>query len=186
MSNRLILSVLACLSSRVHRLSGRVKLNCVVMRGVNDDELESFAALSKDRPLDVRFIEWMPFDSNGWNGTKFVSYVEMIGESQQSDKLVFSREVVPQCMDETYDQGPGEWTGLSSHMHHVAVGRVTHLTRLCVCPALSGNLLQSDYKLPTQTSRGRSTARMIRPSGTASLDTGKDHNLFYSSDRVSR
>jgi cyclic pyranopterin phosphate synthase len=81
-----------------------VKLNCVVMRGVNDDELESFAALSKDRPLDVRFIEWMPFDSNGWNGTKFVSYVEMIGESQQSDKLVFSREVVPQCIDGTYDQ----------------------------------------------------------------------------------
>ncbi len=37
-----------------------VKLNMVVMRGVNDDEVEDFARLSVDHPWHVRFIELMP------------------------------------------------------------------------------------------------------------------------------
>lgn len=37
-----------------------VKLNCVVMRGVNDDEILDFARLTLDRPLSVRFLEYMP------------------------------------------------------------------------------------------------------------------------------
>lgn len=36
------------------------KLNCVVMRGVNHDEVADFARLSLDYPLSVRFIEYMP------------------------------------------------------------------------------------------------------------------------------
>lgn len=41
-----------------------VKLNCVVMRGVNDDEVGVFARLTRDRPLHVRFIEFMPIGSD--------------------------------------------------------------------------------------------------------------------------
>ena len=37
-----------------------IKLNCVVMRGVNDDEVEEMARLTVDRPLSVRFLEYMP------------------------------------------------------------------------------------------------------------------------------
>jgi cyclic pyranopterin phosphate synthase len=37
-----------------------VKINCVTMRGVNDDEMPDFARLTLDRPLTVRFIEYMP------------------------------------------------------------------------------------------------------------------------------
>ena len=36
------------------------KINCVAMRGTNDDELADFAALTLTRPLTVRFIEYMP------------------------------------------------------------------------------------------------------------------------------
>ena len=44
-----------------------IKLNMVVMRGVNDDELEEFAALTLDHPWRVRFIEYMPTLSEpGW------------------------------------------------------------------------------------------------------------------------
>jgi len=39
-----------------------VKINVVVMRGVNDDEVVRFAALTLDRPLAVRFIEYMPLN----------------------------------------------------------------------------------------------------------------------------
>jgi GTP 3',8-cyclase len=39
-----------------------VKINCVVMKGYNDDEVLDFAALSLDQSLDVRFIELMPIN----------------------------------------------------------------------------------------------------------------------------
>ncbi|GMV37601.1 MAG: cyclic pyranopterin monophosphate synthase [Fimbriimonadales bacterium] len=45
----------------------KVKINTVVMAGVNDDELLDFVDLARDRPLHVRFIEFMPFHNNGWS-----------------------------------------------------------------------------------------------------------------------
>lgn len=39
---------------------GPIKINVVVMRGVNDDEIADFAALTRDHPWHVRFIELMP------------------------------------------------------------------------------------------------------------------------------
>lgn len=47
-------------------LPGRVKLNVVLERGVNDDEVAHFAALTLGAPLHVRFIELMPFAGNDW------------------------------------------------------------------------------------------------------------------------
>ncbi|MBV8372528.1 MAG: GTP 3',8-cyclase MoaA [Candidatus Eremiobacteraeota bacterium] len=41
-----------------------LKLNCVVMRGRNDDEIPAFAELTRDRPIYVRFIEVMPVVEN--------------------------------------------------------------------------------------------------------------------------
>ena len=41
-----------------------IKINVVLMRGQNDDEVPAFARLSRDRPLHVRFIEVMPTESN--------------------------------------------------------------------------------------------------------------------------
>lgn len=60
-----------------------VKVNCVVMRGLNEDELLDFVALTEGLPLDVRFIEYMPFDGNKWNFKKMVSYKEMLDTIQQ-------------------------------------------------------------------------------------------------------
>ncbi|MEM7040157.1 MAG: radical SAM protein [Bacteroidota bacterium] len=55
-----------------------VKLNVVVMRGVNDDELLDFVALTGQERLHVRFIEFMPFDGNSWNWDGVFSYREML------------------------------------------------------------------------------------------------------------
>ncbi|XP_064504531.1 molybdenum cofactor biosynthesis protein 1 isoform X3 [Pseudopipra pipra] len=60
-----------------------VKVNCVVMRGLNEDELLDFVDFTKDLPLDVRFIEYMPFDGNKWNFKKMVSYKEMLDTIKQ-------------------------------------------------------------------------------------------------------
>jgi cyclic pyranopterin phosphate synthase len=41
-----------------------IKLNCVIMRGQNDDEIADFAKLTRDREVFVRFIEVMPVEEN--------------------------------------------------------------------------------------------------------------------------
>jgi len=55
-----------------------LKVNCVVMRGFNEDELVDFVALTEAHPIDVRFIEYMPFGGNGWTDGRFLPYREMI------------------------------------------------------------------------------------------------------------
>eukprot|EP00571_Detonula_confervacea_P006048 CAMPEP_0172313958 /NCGR_PEP_ID=MMETSP1058-20130122/21350_1 /TAXON_ID=83371 /ORGANISM="Detonula confervacea, Strain CCMP 353" /LENGTH=525 /DNA_ID=CAMNT_0013027701 /DNA_START=243 /DNA_END=1820 /DNA_ORIENTATION=- len=59
----------------------RIKINCVVMKGFNDDELSDFVRMSDERfggDIDMRFIEWMPFNDNGWNTSRFLSYKDMM------------------------------------------------------------------------------------------------------------
>ena len=55
----------------------RVKVNVVIMRGMNDDELTDFVGWTRDLPLTVRFIEFMPFDGNRWDDEKMLSLAEM-------------------------------------------------------------------------------------------------------------
>jgi uncharacterized Fe-S cluster-containing radical SAM superfamily enzyme len=45
----------------------KVKVNCVLMKGVNDDEIIDFVDLTKHKNLDLRFIEFMPFLENSRN-----------------------------------------------------------------------------------------------------------------------
>lgn len=55
-----------------------VKINTVVMRGINDNEILDFIEWTKNQPIHVRFIEFMPFDKNQWNTQKVFSYQEII------------------------------------------------------------------------------------------------------------
>ncbi|PWY91514.1 molybdopterin cofactor [Aspergillus sclerotioniger CBS 115572] len=56
----------------------KLKINCVVMRGLNEREIVPFIELGRDSPIEVRFIEYMPFDGNKWSQGKMVSYQEML------------------------------------------------------------------------------------------------------------
>lgn len=51
--------------NRALELNISVKLNAVLMRGVNDDEIDDFINLAKHNPLEVRFIELMPIGDYG-------------------------------------------------------------------------------------------------------------------------
>lgn len=55
-----------------------VKINVVVMRGVNDDEIIEFVKWTTYTPVNVRFIEFMPFDGNQWNWKSKVSMQEIL------------------------------------------------------------------------------------------------------------
>ncbi|KAJ5998078.1 hypothetical protein N7499_005542 [Penicillium canescens] len=56
----------------------KLKINCVVMRGMNDREILPFVELGREKPIEVRFIEYMPFDGNKWNQGKMFPYQEML------------------------------------------------------------------------------------------------------------
>ncbi|KAL5342456.1 hypothetical protein BJX70DRAFT_322355 [Aspergillus crustosus] len=56
----------------------KLKINCVVMRGLNEREIIPFVEMGRDSPIEVRFIEYMPFDGNKWSEGKMVSYQEML------------------------------------------------------------------------------------------------------------
>ena len=56
-----------------------VKVNVVVMRGVNDDEIVDFAVFGRERGVQPRFIEFMPLDADGaWSMDKVVRTDDVI------------------------------------------------------------------------------------------------------------
>ncbi len=56
-----------------------IKINCVLVRGINDDEILDFAEFGRERGLEVRFIEWMPLDGGGsWTADQVVPAREVI------------------------------------------------------------------------------------------------------------
>jgi cyclic pyranopterin phosphate synthase len=50
----------------------QVKVNCVLMRGINDDEVVDFARYGREHGVEVRFIEFMPLDADGAWGPELV------------------------------------------------------------------------------------------------------------------
>ncbi len=65
-----------------------LKVNCVVMRGRNDDEVEAFAAITRERPWHVRFIEVMPTGDNlGVSHDEYVSSDEILGRIARIGEL---------------------------------------------------------------------------------------------------
>ena len=65
-----------------------VKVNCVVMRGVNDDEVVDLAAYGRDKGVGIRFIEFMPLDGDGnWNMDRVVPAREILAKINEAFPL---------------------------------------------------------------------------------------------------
>lgn len=62
-----------------HAMGMRIKLNMVVMRGMNEDEILRFVELTEHKDIHVRFIEFMPFAGNHWGRERVYTYAEMLG-----------------------------------------------------------------------------------------------------------
>ncbi len=56
-----------------------VKVNMVVMKGINDGEINEFVAWTKHAPVHIRFIEFMPFTGNRWMDDKVVTWQDILG-----------------------------------------------------------------------------------------------------------
>ena len=60
--------------------SFHVKVNMVVMKGLNDHEINDFIEWTKDTPVHVRFIEFMPFAGNKWSSNKVFTLQEIVDQ----------------------------------------------------------------------------------------------------------
>ncbi len=63
---------------KLQTIVNEVKLNVVLMKGINDNEIINFVELTRFENVKIRFIEFMPFDGNEWNTEKLVKQTEIL------------------------------------------------------------------------------------------------------------
>ncbi|XP_054425300.1 molybdenum cofactor biosynthesis protein 1 isoform X2 [Pteronotus mesoamericanus] len=158
-----------------------VKVNCVVMRGLNEDELLDFVALTEGLPLDVRFIEYMPFDGNKWNFKKMVSYKEMLDTLRQQwpelEKLPEEESSTAKAFKIPGFQGQVSFiTSMSEHFCGTCNRlRITADGNLKVC--LFGN---SEVSLRDHLRAGASEEELLRIIGAAVGRKKRQHAGMFS------
>lgn len=90
---------------------GPVKVNCVLLRGFNDHQIEQFAEFSRNEGVIVRFIEFMPLEEDrSWRPETVVPMDELVNRLNAYRPLV---ELEPNALSETakrftFDDGKGE------------------------------------------------------------------------------
>lgn len=90
-----------------------VKLNCVPLRGVNEDSLVSLAALAKDRDLKVRFIELMPFGCASRSGLSGMTAAEIISKLNKN-----YGELIPHDSEKIL-QGPAKYFSVKNFVGQI-------------------------------------------------------------------
>lgn len=66
----------------------QVKVNVVVMKGMNDGEINDFIEWTKNTPIQIRFIEFMPFSGNRWTSNKVFTWQEILEVVQTKYPIV--------------------------------------------------------------------------------------------------
>lgn len=98
-----------------------IKINMVVMKGINDDEIQAFADLSRKHPFHVRFIEYMPSGfQDPANPLYFVSNQDILERLKTMGRLVpiaRAREDGPTVRFQ-FEGAPGEVGLISPLTHH--------------------------------------------------------------------
>jgi GTP 3',8-cyclase len=88
-SHTTLKNVIAAIDTLVEVGLTPVKVNAVIMRGVNDDEVSDFAQFAKDHEIDMRLIEFMALDAGKkWQRSEVVSAKEMLKRIEQEHTLI--------------------------------------------------------------------------------------------------
>jgi cyclic pyranopterin phosphate synthase len=74
----------------------KVKVNVVLMKGFNENEIIDFIKLTEFLPLSIRFIEFMPFAGNEWDRSKMVTQSEILSQVE----VCFALDKVQKLEDE--------------------------------------------------------------------------------------
>lgn len=130
--------VMAAIEEAVAHPKLRVKLNAVIMRDWNEDEISDFVTFAAERDLTMRFIEFMPFDDNAWSTGRLVPWTEIRQKVEQTHSLLPLPEEANQVA-KTYQiaGGKGRIGFISSVSQHFCGGcnrlRVSASGDLRVC-----------------------------------------------------
>ncbi len=131
--------VLAGLRAAQRAGLGPVKVNCVLLRGFNDDQIISFARFSRDEGVIVRFIEFMPLEEDRlWTPEVVVPLTEVVEKLNSFRPLVALAANNPgeTARRFTFDDGVGE------------IGIIAPVSQ-AFCGACSRIRLTSDGKIRT-------------------------------------
>lgn len=69
-----------------------IKLNCVLIRGFNDQEVSSLISFAREHGLILRFIEYMPLDESVWEQERFISSDEIKEIIQFNDSWILQED----------------------------------------------------------------------------------------------
>lgn len=119
---------------------GPIKINVVVMRGINDDELTDFAALTREHPWHVRFIELMPVGE-----LRELTWDHVVPSDEVITRLRTVGELLP-------DSGPERGNGPAVYYRYPgapgSVGVITPMTHT-YCESCNRVRLTADGRLRT-------------------------------------
>lgn len=117
-----------------------IKINVVVMRGVNDDEVQDFAALTRDHPWHVRFIELMPVGD-----MRELTWEHVVPTSEVLERLSAGESLVPAA-------GPSRGNGPAEYYRYPgapgSIGVITPMTHT-YCGTCNRVRLTADGRLRT-------------------------------------
>ena len=65
-----------------------VKVNAVLIKGINEGEINDFIELTRSKKIHIRFIEFMPFTNNGWQDERLVSQQQILDTAQEKFEII--------------------------------------------------------------------------------------------------
>ena len=143
---------------------GRVKVNCVLLRGFNESQIEAFAEFSRNENVIVRFIEWMPLEeptSDGfgrnWTPEAVVTLDEIVTRLSARYELI---ELPPNAAAETarrytFSDGKGE-IGIIAPVSRPFCGHCSRIRLTSDGKIRTCLFSQSDHDLAAKMFRGQS------------------------------
>jgi len=147
---------------------GPVKVNCVLLRGFNDDQIERFAEFSRAEDVIVRFIEWMPLEepstapgSRNWSPETVVPMDEIVSRLNNFRPLV---DLAPNALSETarrftFDDGVGE-IGIIAPVSRPFCGHCSRVRLTSDGKVRTCLFSQSDHDLEKKMLQGQSDSEL--------------------------
>lgn len=141
---------------------GPVKVNCVLLRGFNEDQVEAFAEFSRSEGIIVRFIEWMPLEEDrSWSRDRVVTLEEIVTRLNAVRPLV---ELPPTNASETakrytFADGLGE-IGIIAPVSRPFCGHCSRVRLTSDGKIRTCLFSQTDHDLYGRMRRGASDAEM--------------------------
>ncbi len=108
-------SVLSGIDAAVDAGFSPVKVNAVLMRGINDDEIVDFLKLGREKGVTIRFIEFMPLDAQGeWSNNRVVTYNEILERASEHFEFEPVKRGSSPAERFAYTDGQGEFGVIAS------------------------------------------------------------------------